>query len=200
MTKKKIRFSVDPDPSSSSLAGEEAMARFKHQYLFQDYQELLKETKDKKERLQKEMQKKLKLLAEVKFTMNCFFCRFLRKKYQSLTKSKKQSHRILSPSKQVIRTPPNLLPLKERNFKSSEASVPTPRKLIDLNQVSLPNDEETDPFGAEWEDMKMEKLRRFEASSMADDLKLSVCREIGSSANRLGKRRVSWQDQLALRV
>ncbi|KAK8953180.1 hypothetical protein KSP40_PGU010268 [Platanthera guangdongensis] len=199
MTKKRIRFSVDPDPPSSFLAGEEAMARFKHQNLFQDYQELLKETKDKKERLHKEMQKKHKLLAEVKFTMNGFFCRFLRKKYQSLTKSKKQSHRILSPSKQVIRTPPDLLPLKERNFKSSEASVPT-RKLIDLNQVSLPNDEETDPFGAEREDLKMEKLRRFEASSMADDLKLSVCREIGSSSNRLGKRRVSWQDQLALRV
>ncbi|KAK8960899.1 Mitogen-activated protein kinase kinase kinase 3 [Platanthera guangdongensis] len=47
------------------------------------------------------------------------------------------------------------------------------------------NDEETDPFGAEREDMKMEKLRRFEASSMDDDLKLSVCREIGSSSNRL---------------
>ncbi|KAK8969592.1 Mitogen-activated protein kinase kinase kinase 3 [Platanthera guangdongensis] len=62
------------------------------------------------------------------------------------------------------------------------------------------NDEETDPFGAEREDMKMEKLRRFEASSMDDDLKLSVCREIGSSSNRLGKRKVSWQDQLALRV
>lgn len=165
------------------------MARFKHQYLLQDYQELLKETKDKKERLQKEMQKKLKLLAEVKF---------LRKKYQSLTKTKRQSHRILSPSKKVIRTPP-VLPSKERNFKSIEPSIPTPRKLIDLNQVSLPNDEETDAFGVEWEHMKMEKLRRFEAA-MADDHKLSVCRAIGSSSNRLGKRRVSWQDQLALRV
>ncbi|KAK8945534.1 hypothetical protein KSP40_PGU004457 [Platanthera guangdongensis] len=49
--------------------------------------------------------------------------------------------------------------------------------LLGTNNASkenAQNDEETDPFGAEREDMKMEKLRRFEASSMADDLKLEI--------------------------
>lgn len=193
--KKKMRFSMD----------QEAMARLKHRYLLEDYQELLKETEEKRERLQKAMQKKLKLLDEVKF---------LTKKYQSLAntsksfpcKAKKQSYKTLSPSNQVTQPPCTVnkaeIPLKERNCKSKEPSVQTARKLIDLNQVSLPNDEEIDALEVEWENLKMMKLRRclIEGDVMADDLKLSVCRDIGSVSNQSGKRKISWQDQLALRV
>ncbi|KAI0511179.1 hypothetical protein KFK09_011804 [Dendrobium nobile] len=204
MMKKKIRVSMDPAPSCSFLVGEEAMARMKHQYLLEDYQDLLKETKEKRERLQKAIQRKFRLLAEVQF---------LTKKYQSLAnnsqpfsfKSKKKSYKTLPPSNQVTRPPCPVnkaeLPSKEMNCRSKETSVQTTRKLIDLNQASLPNDEETDSFDVEWENLKMVKLRRSLIEGvMADDLKLSVCRDIGSSSNRSGKRKISWQDQLALRV
>ncbi|XP_020584051.1 uncharacterized protein LOC110027078 [Phalaenopsis equestris] len=206
MMKKKTKYFMDPYPSCSFPAGEAAMARLKHQYLFEDYQELLKETVEKRERLQKAMQKKLKLLAEVKF---------LAKKYESFTKSskafpcktKKQSLKILFPPNQLIRPP--LPPTKaelpkkeERNCKAKEAKVQNARKLIDLNQVSLPNDEETDAFEVELEHLKTEKLRRslLEGNIMADDLKLSACRDIGSGSNRSGKRKITWLDQLTLRV
>lgn len=33
-----------------------------------------------------------------------------------------------------------------------------------------------------------------------NEMKLSVCRNIGNRANRSGKRKISWQDQVALRV
>ncbi|KAL0903495.1 hypothetical protein M5K25_027881 [Dendrobium thyrsiflorum] len=203
MMKKKMRVSMDPAPSCSFLVGEEAMARLKHQYLLEDYQDLLKETKEKRERLQKAIQRKFRLLAEVQF---------LTKKYQSLAnnsqafscKSKKKSYKTLSPN-QVTRPPCPVnkaeLPLKEMNCRSKETSVQATRKLIDLNQTSLPNDEEIDSFDVEWENLKMVKLRRSLIEDvMADDLKLSVCRDIGSGSNRSGKRKISWQDQLALRV
>ncbi|KAH0462011.1 hypothetical protein IEQ34_009586 [Dendrobium chrysotoxum] len=203
MMKKKMRVSMDPAPSCSFLVGEEAMARLKHQYLLEDYQGLLKESKEKRERLQKAIQRKFRLLAEVQF---------LTKKYQSLAnnsqafscKSKKKSYKTLSPN-QVTRPPCPVnkaeLPLKEMNCRSKETSVQATRKLIDLNQASLPNDEEIDSFDVEWENLKMVKLRRSLIEDvMADDLKLSVCRDIGSGSNRSGKRKISWQDQLALRV
>lgn len=32
------------------------------------------------------------------------------------------------------------------------------------------------------------------------DLKLLICRDAGSGASRTGKRKISWQDQVALNV
>lgn len=36
--------------------------------------------------------------------------------------------------------------------------------------------------------------------AIANELKLSICRDVGTSGNRVGKRKISWQDQVALRV
>lgn len=33
-----------------------------------------------------------------------------------------------------------------------------------------------------------------------NDLNLSVCRNLGNGPNRAGKRKISWQDQVALKV
>lgn len=33
-----------------------------------------------------------------------------------------------------------------------------------------------------------------------NDIKLSVCRNIGNGSSQAGKRKISWQDQVALRV
>ncbi|KAI0504732.1 hypothetical protein KFK09_015685 [Dendrobium nobile] len=215
MMKRKIRVSVDPGPSSSFLVGEEDRARFKHQCLLQDYQELLKETEGKKERLNKALQRKLKLLAEVKF---------LSKKYQSFSnipgvsakpgRVKRQSCKeVNQPYHPVIGTKPPLkernlkskevsvqsfpkltdlnrfkVPLKERNRKTNEASVQTAPKLLDLNQVSLPNGEEME-LDVKWEPLKIDKLKRTfieGGDAMVDDIKFSVCREIGSSQSGWG--------------
>lgn len=210
MLKKKIRVSVDPGPSPSFLVGEEARARFKYQCLLQDYQELFKETEGKKERLDKALQRKLKLLAEVKF---------LTRKFQSLSKippvsanpcrMKKQSFKRAShPSLPVIETKPPLkernlkpkqasvrssdlnhlkVPLKERNRKAKEPAAQSAPKLLDLNQVSLPNGEEME-LEVKWEPLKIGKLKRslIEGDEMVDNIKFSACRDIGSSQSRWG--------------
>lgn len=33
-----------------------------------------------------------------------------------------------------------------------------------------------------------------------NDIKLSVCRNLGEGSSRVGKRKITWQDQVALRV
>lgn len=33
-----------------------------------------------------------------------------------------------------------------------------------------------------------------------NDMKLSACRSVGTGPNRSGKRKITWQDQVALRV
>lgn len=33
-----------------------------------------------------------------------------------------------------------------------------------------------------------------------NDMKLFLCRNVGDGPNRVGKRKISWQDQVALRV
>ncbi|PWZ29726.1 hypothetical protein Zm00014a_005317 [Zea mays] len=75
-------FSRAPGPVRG--AGDEAAHRasLRHRSLLQDYQELIKETQAKKERLYMERLRKKKLLAEVKF---------LRKRYQSMAENPSQT-------------------------------------------------------------------------------------------------------------
>lgn len=39
-----------------------------------------------------------------------------------------------------------------------------------------------------------------EGDAMANDLKLSICRDVGHGSNQVVKRKITWQDQVALRV
>ncbi|PKA65481.1 hypothetical protein AXF42_Ash005815 [Apostasia shenzhenica] len=151
MMKKRMRVPMDSAPLTSFLVGEEARARFKHQCLLQDYHELLKETEQKQEKLQKATQRKLKLLAEV----------------------------------------------KKRNHNSKQVSLQTTPALLDLNQ----NGEEMEAFQVQWEPLEVEKLKRFsiEREAMGSDLQLSICRDVGGGSDGV-RERISWQDQLALRV
>ncbi|XP_020578519.1 uncharacterized protein LOC110023440 [Phalaenopsis equestris] len=210
MLKKKTRVSFDPSPSTSFLSGEEIRARFKHRCLLQDYHELLKETEGKRDRLNKALQKKLKLLAEVKF---------LTRKYQSFTNiprvlvkpcraGKQTCKEVTHPSYPVIETRPNLkernlkskqvsaqnsskladfnpfkVPLKERNHNTKEASVRNVPKLIDLNQKGEEMEAEV-----KREPLKIEKLKRslVAGDEMADDIKFAVCRDMGGSNSGWG--------------
>lgn len=204
--KKKIRVSKEPSLASTSYfpVGEDARAKFKYHCLLQDYQELLKETKEKRERLEKILQKKSQLLAEVKF---------LRRKFQQFSttqtaqfKLKKRSHRfpssvrITQPKKPVFQTE---LPLKSRSQKVKAIPIPTSTPLLDLNQVFLPAGEEMERFDVEEKLLNVDGLKRFSKEGrnvLANDSMLSICRDTGIGLNRAGKRKVSWLDQLPLRV
>lgn len=46
----------------------------------------------------------------------------------------------------------------------------------------------------------MKSLLRGGNDEQHNDMKLLVCRNIGNGPNRAGKRKITWQDQVALRV
>lgn len=76
---------------------------------------------------------------------------------------------------------------KENGFSGKEAAGQTRAPIFDLNQISMEEEEEE-----VFEDQRKEQQ---------NDLKLSICRNVGDgSTNRAGKRKISWQDPVALRV
>ncbi|KAH7674964.1 GrpE nucleotide exchange factor coiled-coil-containing protein [Dioscorea alata] len=165
--------------AAASHGGMEARARNKYHGLLLDYEDLLKEIEAKKNRLQKAQEKKLRLSAEVKF---------LRRKYKRL--STNSSYRLKKQSQKSL---PNAalqaeVLSKDRKYRVMEA--PNISTILDLNQAFLPN-------GEEMEELQMEQEH---PKAIANELKLSICRDVGTSGNRVGKRKISWQDQVALRV
>ncbi|XP_020673551.1 uncharacterized protein LOC110093105 [Dendrobium catenatum] len=205
MMKKKIRVSKDPSSSSTPYFpdGDEARARFKYNSLFQDFQELLQETKEKRDRLEKIVQKKLQLLAEVKF---------LKRKFQQFSttqtvqfKLKKQIHRLPSPSGCVAQ-PKNPvfqteLPLKRRSQKPKQSPAPTSTAMLDLNQVFLPISEEMEGFEVEPKPLNVDWFKRFSregGNELFNDSMLSICQDSGIGSKKPAERKVSWQDQLAI--
>ncbi|KAJ4951243.1 hypothetical protein NE237_028075 [Protea cynaroides] len=209
MLKKMKRVAKDSSPSY--MVDEEARARFKHQSLMQDYQELLNDTEAIRSRLQRAKQKRSTLKAEV---------RFLRRRYKHLVV-------VQSSSTQAEPHPPRLTnseirgePLAERSYREKQAILPNHsvsekrsyrakesqlpnHSVFDLNQVSRGEDDEEfhvlAPVG-------MEKLPKNYLGSIGGgdehptDLNLPVCREIGKGSSRPGKRKITWSDQVALRV
>ncbi|KAK8949989.1 hypothetical protein KSP40_PGU016821 [Platanthera guangdongensis] len=203
MMKRKIRVSKEPSASTSYLpVRDEARARFRHQSLLQDYQELLRvrsssltpfdnrETKEKSERLEKTLQRKLQLLAEVKF---------LRRKCQQFSAAPKTIHSKLEkqsqPQHPVFQKE---LSLKGRSQKGKHIPAQTSAALFDLNQISAPAAEEM-----EWFDQNAGMFKRFSmegGDALANDVMPSICRDSGIGSSRSSKRKVSWHDPLALRV
>ncbi|XP_077240752.1 uncharacterized protein LOC143881530 [Tasmannia lanceolata] len=195
MLKNMKRVSMSSYPSYP--VNEEVKNRLKHQSLMQDFNVLQKETVAKKKQLQREKQKKLNLLAEV---------RFLRRRFKYLLKN--PSQKISSQHLVQPQTLQNLeirkeSSAKEQNYSDNKTSTRIPSVVFDLNQISVPNAEETGEFQVVWEPLKMEKkLNRcsMERDTFASDLKLSICRDVGNGPNQAGKRKISWQDPVALRV
>ncbi|KAK7304150.1 hypothetical protein RJT34_15229 [Clitoria ternatea] len=72
--------------------------------------------------------------------------------------------------------------------------------FFDLNQISR---EEEELLG-NVEPMKVEEPKRITPRGVSEeqhnDIKFSVCRNVGNGSNRTVKRKISWQDQVALRV
>ncbi|KAK1399910.1 DNA ligase [Heracleum sosnowskyi] len=85
----------------------------------------------------------------------------------------------------TMHTPSSVLDLNENDAKESTDQGRAP--IFDLNQRLVEEEEYQDNC----EMARQDKL---------SDLKLSLCRNIGDSSNRVVKRKISWQDPVALRV
>ncbi|KAG9455890.1 hypothetical protein H6P81_000398 [Aristolochia fimbriata] len=188
MMKKMKRVTMESSPSYA--VDEEAKSRFKMQGLMQDFGELYKETHDLKKKLEKAKQKKMTLLAEV---------RFLRRRYKHLMRTSSQ----INPAENLIQQQKVEMPreqqtfVRERKHKEKESAKRNPPTLLDLNEVSVPR-EENGEFQVVWEPLRMDKkLKRcsVEGETLANDLNLSICRDVGNGSSRNGKRKITWQDQ-----
>ncbi|PON41924.1 ribosomal RNA small subunit methyltransferase G [Parasponia andersonii] len=241
---------------------EDARTRFKHQSLIQDYQELEKETGAMKNRMQIMQQKKLTLLAEVRFLRRRY--RYLDEKQpmkshqmqrdhpqlqnhdirkSTVTKGKKYrkkesafrypaipldlNQKVMNYSGMEVSlqksAPVLVLNQKVKNLSVQDASVPNFRPTFDLNQQERIHSGkeaakrkntpvfdlnqisgEEEEFQANLEPFRREEpkkgLLRSVNEEQHNDMKLLVCRNIGNGSNRAGKRKITWQDQVALRV
>ncbi|XP_027332577.1 uncharacterized protein LOC113847575 isoform X2 [Abrus precatorius] len=90
-----------------------------------------------------------------------------------------------------------------QNDKIHSGKEATKKSIIpffDLNQISR---EEEELLG-DVEPMRVEEPKRVAQRGVNEeqhnDIKLPVCRNVGNGANRTVKRKISWQDQVALRV
>lgn len=260
MSKKLKGVSSGSNPYS---AYEDARTKMRHQSLMQDYQELREETDAMKNKLQLMKQKKLTLLAEV---------RFLRQRYNYLMNnhsphppsepvhkkpqnypvpkskgnSKERKTAASNPPEPVnaktqnlaskntnsgkgrtkprVQNPARVFDLnqkagvysgkesalrysapildnqKERIYSEKEAAVRTPASVFDLNQISREEEEtQVDCLPVRVEDVSKKCLVRG-GNEEPNDMKLFLCRNVGDGPNRVGKRKISWQDQVALRV
>ncbi|KAG6410507.1 hypothetical protein SASPL_128568 [Salvia splendens] len=83
-----------------------------------------------------------------------------------------------------------------------ELSLPSRAPIFDLNEISM-GDEDED-FQTNDEEVKYEESRRslmrHPNDEVQNDLMLSICRNAGEGSSRVGKRKISWQDPVALRV
>ncbi|ONK75688.1 uncharacterized protein A4U43_C03F19500 [Asparagus officinalis] len=165
------------------MDSEEARARFKHQALLQDYDEMLMEIEAKKRKLQKTIAKRLKLTTEVKF---------IRRKYKAFAKNpsqetpcrgKKLSRKKPSPSVQLSRPPKSIdndlplqVPLQDRSQRVKEVGTPSSSALFDLNKVTFSNAEHMEGIQVEWEPHKVDKWKS------THELNLSIFKDVGSSS------------------
>ncbi|URE15580.1 Leucine aminopeptidase 2 [Musa troglodytarum] len=117
---------------------------------------------------------------------------------------KKQSHRNLRSSLCVAQSMdvsiPREVPSQDKKYRVLEAVNTSTSPWFDKNQVSLLNGEEME-LQLKQDILKMGKLKRCSMNGGgSNDFKLAMCRDVGNNSNRVSKRKISWQDQVALEV
>ncbi|GMI95066.1 INO80-BINDING PROTEIN 2B [Hibiscus trionum] len=89
---------------------------------------------------------------------------------------------------------------RERLYSGKEAAARTMTPIFDLNQISREEEE----LQAMDNSMRIKEFKkssiRIGCDEQHNDNKRSACRNTGNGPNRVGKRKISWQDQVALRV
>ncbi|KAI5414745.1 uncharacterized protein LOC127138445 [Lathyrus oleraceus] len=90
---------------------------------------------------------------------------------------------------------------KERVHSGKEATKKSVTPFFDLNQISREEEELEGNNQPMWiEEQKKSSTQRGVNEEQHNDIKLSVCRNLGEGSSRAGKRKITWQDQVALRV
>ncbi|PIA45884.1 hypothetical protein AQUCO_01600258v1 [Aquilegia coerulea] len=195
MLKKKMK-GVMMDSSPSYVFEEETNKSRKFQSLMQDYNDLFKETEVRRRNIQLAKRRRQILLAEV---------RFLRQRYEELMEYQSREQDLART--QVPQTHQDAHPA-ERSRRDKEAALPNPVPVLDLNQVANDEDEEmeyqhvVEPMKVEKNPMKLSLGRSGKPPlpPRQKDMKLTVCRDIRKGSNRSGKRKISLQDPVPLRV
>ncbi|KAE8126061.1 hypothetical protein FH972_020811 [Carpinus fangiana] len=89
---------------------------------------------------------------------------------------------------------------KERIYSGKDATKRNTTPVFDLNQISREEEELQADCEPSKTDEPKRSLLRGGSDEQLNDMKLSICRNIGNGPSRAGKRKISWQDQVALRV
>ncbi|XAR51136.1 hypothetical protein NMG60_11005683 [Bertholletia excelsa] len=100
--------------------------------------------------------------------------------------------------------PPSLVPQfdlnqMDRTYAGREVVVQNRSPIFDLNHISREEEELQNCEAFRIEDQR-KFLSRGGTDEQPNDLKLSICRNAGSETSRAGKRKISWRDQVALKV
>ncbi|XP_022729399.1 uncharacterized protein LOC111284754 [Durio zibethinus] len=167
------RASLNSHRQYNNSVDEEARARLKHQNLLQEFLELQKEFVSKKKKLQTVNQKRETLLAEV---------RFLRKRYSYLSMIKSQEYELQQDCVQSQN--PYLQSKMAKNYGINEA--------LERRLCSLPD---LDPNLAH-----EEEGGRGQVDFQAPLRKEKKPKNCLLNGNRVGKKKISWQDQVVLKV
>ncbi|XVF48396.1 hypothetical protein PTKIN_Ptkin03bG0186900 [Pterospermum kingtungense] len=90
---------------------------------------------------------------------------------------------------------------RERLYSGNEATARSMTPIFDLNQISREEEE----LQANDNPIRMEELKKSSSIKIGseehhNDIKISACRNTGNGPNRVGKRKISWQDPVVLRV
>ena len=66
----------------------------------------------------------------------------------------------------------------------------------------MQNAEEMEGIHADWEPLKVDKFQRcsVDGEVVVHDLNLSIFKDVGNGSGHVNKRKISWRDQVALRV
>ncbi|KAF5749503.1 hypothetical protein HS088_TW04G01472 [Tripterygium wilfordii] len=233
---------------------------FKHQSLLQDYEELYKETEVRKNNLEMMKQKRLTLLAEVRFLRQRYKLLMQNQTQKSILEQQRPARNSEIKSRNIAKKssrsgknsalPPPVPPFdlnkkgktyierqatlkkpsssfdlsqKHMSYGAAEASLQDSRSILDLNERERiesgkeatvrnatpvfdlnQNLIEEEELQGNRESSRTEELKKSSIRAGSDeqynDMMLSACRNIGNGPNKSGKRKISWQDQLALRV
>ncbi|KAK9280177.1 hypothetical protein L1049_013864 [Liquidambar formosana] len=169
---------VSVDSHQSCRVDEEARVRMKHQSLLQDYLELQKDFVSKKRKLQIAKQKRETILAEV---------RFLRRRQTYLLKIKSAK---LEPEQDILQQKKSdiqrKMHIKERKYSAREAALKNLPPVLD-SEVILDGGEEEEGGRKEQEVWEPQRVEKKPKNCLIND-------------KRVGKKKISWQDQVALKV
>ncbi|KAL8502426.1 hypothetical protein ACS0TY_021537 [Phlomoides rotata] len=89
---------------------------------------------------------------------------------------------------------------QDNSSSGKEASVPARPPSFDLNKISTGDEDFPSTVeSGNYEEAKR-SLTRLSNDEVQNDLMLAICRNTGEGPSRVGKRKISWQDPVALRV